>query len=61
MLVNHVLPDIIKYEITEAVIRRCSVKKGVPRNVKKFTGKHLCERLLFNRVANLRPVPGVFL
>ena len=31
--------------------RRCSVKKGVPRNFAKFTGKHLCQSLFFNKVA----------
>ena len=35
--------------------RRCSVKKGVLRNFAKFTGKHLCQRLFFNKVAGLRP------
>ena len=35
--------------------RRCSVKKGVLRNLAKFTGKHLCQRLFFNKVAGLRP------
>ena len=29
--------------------RRCSVKKGVLRNFAKFTGKHLCQRLFFNK------------
>ena len=33
--------------------RRCSVKKGVLRNFAKFTGKHLCQRLCFNRPATL--------
>ena len=33
---------------------KCSVKKGVLRNFAKFTGKHLCQRLLFNKVAGLR-------
>ena len=33
--------------------RRCSVIKGVVRNLAKFTGKHLCQRLLFNKVAGL--------
>ena len=28
-----------------AVVRRCSVKKGVLRNFTKFTGKHLRESL----------------
>ena len=35
--------------------RRCSVKKGVLRNFTKFTGKHLCQSLFFNKVAGLRP------
>ena len=31
--------------------QRCSVKKGVLRNFAKFTGKHLCQSLFFNKVA----------
>ena len=31
------------------------MKKGVLRNFTKFTGKHLCERSVFNKVAGLRP------
>ena len=34
---------------------RCSVKKCVLRNSAKFTGKHLCQSLFFNKVAGLRP------
>ena len=34
--------------------RTCSVKKGVLRNFTKFTGKHLCQRLFFNKVVGLR-------
>ena len=34
--------------------RRCSVKKGVLKNFAKFTGKHLCQSLFFNKVAGLR-------
>ena len=34
---------------------RCSVKKGVLRNFTKFTGKHLCQSLFFNKVAVLSP------
>ena len=30
-------------------------KKGVLRNFAKFTGKHLCQSLIFNNVASLRP------
>ena len=35
--------------------RRCSVWIGVLRNFAKFTGKHLCQSLFFNKVAGLRP------
>ena len=35
--------------------RRCSVKKGVLKNFTKFTGKHLCQSLFFNKVPGLRP------
>ena len=30
-------------------------KKGVLKNSTKFTGKHLCQSLFFNKVAGLRP------
>ena len=30
-------------------------KKGVLKNFAKFTGKHLCQSLFFNKVASLRP------
>ena len=35
--------------------QRCFVQKGVLRNFLKFTGKHLCQSLFFNKVAGLRP------
>ena len=35
--------------------QRCSVRIGVLRNFAKFTGKHLCQSLFFNKVAALRP------
>ena len=31
------------------------MKKGVLKNFIKFTGKHLCQNLFFNKVAGLRP------
>ena len=31
--------------------RRCTAGKGVLRNFPKFTGKHLCQSLIFNKVA----------
>ena len=33
---------------------RCSVKIGVVKNFGKFTRKHLCQSLFFNKVAGLR-------
>ena len=33
---------------------RCSVRKGFLRNLAKFTGKHLCQSLYFNKVAGLK-------
>ena len=33
----------------------CSVRKGVLVNLAKFTRKHLCQSLFFNKVAGLRP------
>ena len=35
--------------------RRCFVRKGVLRNFAKFTGKHMCQSLFYNKVADLRP------
>ena len=34
----------------EAVARKCSVNKGVLANFTKFTGKHQCQSLFFNKV-----------
>ena len=31
------------------------MKKGVLKNYTKFTGKHLCQSLIFNKVEGLRP------
>ena len=35
--------------------RRFSIRKGVLRNFAKFRGKYLCQSLLFNKFAGLRP------
>ena len=40
--------------LSEAATRGVLQKKGVLRNFTKFTGKHLCQSLLFNKVAGLR-------
>ena len=31
------------------------MKKSVLRNFINFTGKHLCQSLLFNKIADLKP------
>ena len=41
--------------ISRSSHQRCSIKKCVLRNFAKFTGKHLCQSLFFNKVAGLRP------
>ena len=33
----------------------CCVKKGVLKKFAKFTGRHLCQSIFFNKVADLRP------
>ena len=38
---------------TRSSHRRNSMRKGVLRNFAKFTGKHLCQSLFFNKVAAL--------
>ena len=45
----------------DANAQRCSVKKGVLRNFAKFTGKHLCQSLFFNKVAGLSLMPATLL
>ena len=41
-------------------VEECSVKKGVLKNFAKFTGKHQCQSLFFNRVADHRCFPANF-
>ena len=31
------------------------MKKGIPRNFTKFTGKRLCQSLFLNKIVGLRP------
>ena len=46
---------IMVFHTSRSSHQRYSVKKGTLRNFVKFTGKHLCQRLFFNKVAGLRP------
>ena len=48
------------FEVSEAFVQRSSrpkvfYTKGVLKNFTKFTGKHVCQSLFFNKVADLRP------
>ena len=40
--------------------QRCSMSKGVTRNFKKFTGKHLCQSLFFKKVAEKETLAQMF-
>ena len=46
---------VIYYHLPQAVVQRCSVEKMLLKILPKFTGKHLCQRLFFNKAAGLRP------
>ena len=52
--VRYLLVLILVIVLTEAVVRRCSIRKLALRNFTKFTRKHLCQSLFFNKVAGLR-------
>ena len=41
--------------IVRSCHRRCFVRKGFLRNFAKFTGKHQCQSLSFNKVVDLKP------
>ena len=43
-----------RYKIMKSSRLEVFCKKGVLRNFAKYTGKHLCQGLFFNKVAGLR-------
>ena len=45
--------SVCHYLWMEAVVQRCFMKKGILENFAKFTGKHLCQSLFFNKVSFL--------
>ena len=49
-MLRETVRDVLEKLFIEAVR-----KKGVLRNFAKFTGKHLCQSLFFNKVVGLRP------
>ena len=67
--VNNNLKKIIKRPVERSSHRGCLIKKGVLKNLLKYTGKHQCQSLFFNKVADLslqlhlkrEPNTGVFL
>ena len=46
---------ILRPEFIKQSSDSCYMQKGVLRNLTQFTGQHLCQSLLFNKVAGLRP------
>ena len=54
-MINICFHFLILYFTYRSSHRRCSLTKRVLRNLAKFTGKHLCQSLFFNKVAGLRP------
>ena len=46
------IPDDLNQDL-EAVAQRCSAKKGAAKNFAKFTGKHLCQSLFFDKFTAL--------
>ena len=40
---------------TRSSHQRCSARKGLLRNFSKFTGKHLCQVLFYNKVGDSKP------
>ena len=50
---NSVFDHLLPY-LKQNLKKRCSMKKGVPKNFPKFTEKHLCQSLHFNKAVGLR-------
>ena len=48
---NTILIDTLQSSIRT---QRCSIRKGILRNIAKSTGKGLCQSLFFNKVTGLR-------
>ena len=56
MKIKQVMIVMIQKQSPRGVLqKRCSAKKVFLEISKKFTGKHLCQSLFFNKVAGLRP------
>ena len=58
VLLINIVPNIFKLIFNKTrpnseAASKCSILKGILRNLAKFTRKHLCQSLLFNKVADL--------
>ena len=51
--ISQAVPNFLKHYYFRRSHLRCSVKEGVLRNFTKSTGKHLCQRFFFDKVAFL--------
>ena len=54
-ILQYVIGSLLEIERKRSIHGRCSVRKGVLRNLARFTGKHLCHSLFLNKVGGLRP------
>ena len=54
-ILQYVIGSLLEIEKKRSIHGRCSVRKGVLRNLARFTGKHLCHSLFLNKVGGLRP------
>ena len=59
-LENEIYSCLKSYTLYSSSHQRCSIRIGDLRNFAKFTGKHLCQSLFFNKVADLRPLAQCF-
>ena len=54
--IESLVTEIFRMKNKRSSHRRCSVRKVALDNFSKFTGKHLCQSLLFKKVAGIRQV-----
>ena len=53
--------SLVNFIINRTNHQKCSIRKAVLENFAKFTGKHRCQSLSFNKVAGLRSQPATLL
>ena len=50
---GHIIDIKVYISFFRSNYQRCSMKKGILRTFAKFTGKHICQSLFFNKVPGL--------